>query len=115
MSTIKPTSEMDVEFATNQKTGEKVDHMCVITLGRTIDSLGQEKQQVLSQTVLKEINGVDAFQPVTRHAFELMIAKTFPADEVLAAVKAAIEIACSPIDLPAGGGGKLITGEFGGQ
>jgi hypothetical protein len=112
MTRIQPSEEMHIEFATNQTTKERVEHMCIITLGRAIKSISEDRQKALVNAVMSEIGGVETFRPVSPYSFEVVIAKTFPADQVLEEIKKEIGIATSPLDLPAGGGGKLIVGNF---
>lgn len=112
MTRIKATSDIHIEYATNQGTGEQVDYMFMLTIDRRINDLGDDRNKQLAAAV-QEIGGVEQFAPATPYTFSVQIARTFPADKVREEIEKEVRLAMSPLDLPANaGGGKIITGNF---
>lgn len=73
-------NNLHFEFAKDLE-GNKVNHRFVITFGKTISKMGKDIQPLL------ELDGIDLIQPVGRYSFEIVIARTFDADEVRSTIE----------------------------
>ena len=92
MSKVQPNKEFEIEFAKKiDKDGNKTDIKWnfILTFKKPVDEMTGGVEGIL-KFFMSELGGIDTIKLAGRYAVELIIARTFDPDEVIAAIEASL-------------------------
>jgi hypothetical protein len=92
MPKVQPSKEFEIEFAKKvEEDGTKTDIKWnfILTFKKPLDEL-QGGVEGMQKFFMEELGGIDAIKMAGRYGVEVIIARTFDPDEVIAALEASI-------------------------
>jgi hypothetical protein len=93
----QPKSKYHIEFA-KDKDGSEIRHRFMLVTSKPIKS--KEMAAQLHQIIQFDQDGIDNFEVHGRYTMEIVIARTFDPDEVIAELKEKLDILLSNIIQP---------------
>jgi hypothetical protein len=102
MTKVQPSKEFEIEFAkvTNAE-GEQEEMMFnfILSFKKPIDQL-QGGPEGMQRFFMEELGGIDQIKLAGRYAVEIVVARTFDPEEVVAAIEAGLPALQSDIVTP---------------
>jgi hypothetical protein len=104
MTKVQPNKEFEIAFAKiviDQETGEQEDMKFnfILTFKKPITDL-QGGPEGMQKFFMEELGGVDNIKIAGRHSIEIVVARTFDPEEVVAAIEASLPALQSDIVRP---------------